>query len=93
MKIMTSEKQKAANLLFEELESEIQDKEKFVLEQSDRLKQLNTSFQTLNDYKKVLQKVQETLPAIQQGRARQSMGGGLHTDNENRGRPVSHNIQ
>lgn len=60
-------KRKAANLLFEEIEHDVADKEKFVLEQTEKLREMNESFFTMLDYEKVLQNVKVILPRIQGG--------------------------
>jgi hypothetical protein len=45
-------------LLFEEIENDVVDKEKFVLEQTERLRQMNEQYLTMLDYKQVLIAVQ-----------------------------------
>ena len=60
-------KRKASNLLFEEIEHDVQDKEKFVIEQTEKLREMNESFLTMLDYEKVLLNVAEVLPKIQGG--------------------------
>jgi hypothetical protein len=57
-------KKKASNLLFEEIEHDVQDKEKFVIEQSEKLREMNESFLTMLDYEKVLENVAIVLPQI-----------------------------
>lgn len=60
-------KKKAANLLFEEIEHDVMEKEKFVVEQTEKLREMNESFFTMLDYEKVLEVVREILPKIQAG--------------------------
>lgn len=55
-------KKKASNLLFEEIEHDVHDKEKFVIEQSEKLREMNESFLTMLDYEKVLENVAIVLP-------------------------------
>lgn len=57
-------KKKASNLLFEEIEHDVQDKEKFVIEQTEKLREMNESFLTMLDYEKVLENVAIVLPQI-----------------------------
>jgi hypothetical protein len=52
-----NEKRKAANLLFEEIEHDVSDKEKFVIEQLDKLKMMNENYLMMLDYEKVLEAV------------------------------------
>lgn len=60
-------KKKAANLLFEEIEHDVMEKEKFVVEQTEKLREMNESFFTMLDYEKVLEVVRDILPKIQAG--------------------------
>lgn len=55
-------KKKASNLLFEEIEHDVRDKEKFVIEQTEKLREMNESFLTMLDYEKVLENVAIVLP-------------------------------
>ncbi|CDW80575.1 v-type atpase 116kda subunit family protein [Stylonychia lemnae] len=70
-------KNKASNLLFEEIEHDVRDKEKFVIEQTEKLREMNESFLTMLDYEKVLENVSIVLPQIQGGQVRSSMHGGI----------------
>lgn len=45
--------------MFEEIEKKVADKEKFVTEQSERLKEMDDSYNTLKDYLEVLKKAQQ----------------------------------
>ncbi len=49
-----TQKKKAANLLFEEIEQDIKDKERFVIEQTEKLREMNDGYMTMLDYEKVL---------------------------------------
>lgn len=75
-------KRKAANLLFEEIEHDIIEKERFVLEQTEKLKQMNDSYLTMLDYEKVLRAVSIIIPRIHAGGndVRASMHGGIHEE-------------
>lgn len=64
--------------MFEEIENDIIEKEKFVIEQTERLKEMHESFMTMLDYEKVLETVKKILPKLQTGTLRQSMHGGVH---------------
>jgi hypothetical protein len=77
-------KRKAANLLFEEIEHDVADKEKFVLEQTEKLREMNESFYTMLDYEKVLQNVKVILPRIQGGgfNKMNAVGGAVEIDEE-----------
>jgi vacuolar-type H+-ATPase subunit I/STV1 len=71
-------KKKATNLLFEEIESDIIQKERFVIDQMERLKEMGDGYITMIDYKNVLEKVAEIIPKVQGGNdIRASMHGGL----------------
>lgn len=50
LQTLKNQKKKAANLLFEEIEHDVADKEKFVVEQIERIKEMNENFLTLLDY-------------------------------------------
>lgn len=65
--------------MFEEIEQDIIDKERFVLEQTDKLKEMNDSYLTMLDYAKVLERVAIIIPRIHAGgdNVRASMHGGL----------------
>lgn len=80
-------KRKAANLLFEEIEHDVTDKEKFVLEQTEKLREMNESFFTMLDYEKVLQNVKVILPRIQGGQINRAnaQGGAIEIDEEFKG--------
>lgn len=45
-----SSKKKAANLLFEEIEQDVVDKEKFVLVQTDKIREMHENYLTMLDY-------------------------------------------
>lgn len=62
-----TQKRKAANLLFEEIEHDVVEKEKFVIEQSEKLKEMNDSYLTMLDYEKVLKSVAIVIPRIHAG--------------------------
>ena len=59
-----TQKRKAANLLFEEIEHDVKDKEKFVVEQTEKLKQMHQSYLTMLDYEKVLENVAKIMPKL-----------------------------
>lgn len=58
------QKKKAFNLLFEEIEYDTRDKEKFVMEQIEKLKEMQENYLTMIDYQHVLENVQHLLPKI-----------------------------
>jgi hypothetical protein len=64
--------------LFEEIEHDIKDKEKFVIEQTDKLREMNESYLTMLDYEKVLENVGKLLPRLRGGNVRGSVHGGAH---------------
>jgi len=72
LEALRTSRRKAANLLFEEIEHDIIDKEKFVIEQTGKIREMNESYLTMLDYEKVLENVQILLPSIREG----SIGGG-----------------
>ena len=63
--------------MFEEIEHDVRDKEKFVIEQTEKLREMTESFLTMLDYEKVLENVSIVLPQIQGGQVRSSMHGGI----------------
>lgn len=73
-------KNKASNLLFEEIEHDVRDKEKFVIEQTEKLREMRESYLTMLDYEKVLENVAVILPQIQGGNVRSSVHGGLDVE-------------
>lgn len=73
-------KNKASNLLFEEIEHDVRDKEKFVIEQTEKLREMNESYKTMLDYEKVLENVAIVLPQLQGGGVRSSMHGGMELE-------------
>lgn len=79
-----TQKKKAANLLFEEIEHDILGKEKFVLEQTEKLKEMNDSYLTMQDYEKVLKAVAIIIPNIVGGgnEAKASMHGGVNINSD-----------
>ena len=69
-------------MLFEEIEHDIMEKERFVIEQTETLKEMNDSYTTMIDYSRVLKAVLELIPRIQAGdnNIKASMHGGLLND-------------
>lgn len=88
LQTVKSQKKKAANLLFDEIEHDVKEKEKFVLEQTNKIKEMNDNYLTMLDYEKVLDNVKFIIPQLGAGRVRASMGGGAHVDEEESHRPV-----
>jgi hypothetical protein len=82
MDFLSKNKKKAVNMLFEEIEQEVTEKERFVTQQIDKLQEMTESFQTMVDYEQVLRSARTLLPAIRGGDAKQSMHGGLYVDEE-----------
>ena len=68
--------------MFEEIEHDIKDKEKFVIEQTDKLREMNESYLTMLDYEKVLENVGKLLPRLRAGNVRGSVHGGAHIEDE-----------
>jgi uncharacterized coiled-coil protein SlyX len=48
--LLSKNKKKAVNMLFEEIEQEVTEKEAFVTQQIDKLQEMTESFQTMIDY-------------------------------------------
>jgi hypothetical protein len=69
-------------MLFEEIEQEIIQKDRFVTDQMEKLKDMNENLKTMRDYHKVLQKVAIVLPHINAGQVRQSFHGGINIESE-----------
>lgn len=70
LQAIKNQKKKAASLLFEEIEQDIKDKEKFVYDQTEKIREMNESYLTMLDYEKVLENVCELLPRLQGGHVR-----------------------
>ena len=78
---LRNQKKKANNLLFEEIEQDVIQKELFVIQQTEKLKEMTDSYLTMIDYKNVLKKVGEIIPRLHaggEGGVRASMHGGLN---------------
>lgn len=56
------EKKKATHLLFDAIESDVQDKEEFVQKMSKQILEMQSDVNKMDDYMKVLQFVREMLP-------------------------------
>lgn len=70
-------------MLFEEIEHDIMEKERFVIEQTETLKEMNDSYITMIDYARVLRAVLELIPRIQAGDdIKASMHGGIINNSE-----------
>ena len=83
LQTVKTNKKKAANLLFEEIEQDVIDKEKFVLVQTDKIREMHENYLTMLDYSQVLKSVGQIIPSIAGGRnLRASVGGGAHIDEE-----------
>lgn len=82
LQAVKSQKKKAANLLFEEIENDVIDKEKFVVEQTERLRQMNEQYLTMLDYEQVLRAVEEHIHKMRGGNVRGSVHGGAHIVDE-----------
>lgn len=82
LQTVRTQKKKAANLLFEEIEHDVRDKEKFVIEQVEKIREMNENYLTMLDYQKVLECVRDVLPHLRTGNVRASMGGGVHIEEE-----------
>lgn len=52
------------------------------MEQTEKIREMNENSLTMLDYEKVLETVKELVPQIQGGKARMSMRGGAHFDDE-----------
>jgi ribosomal silencing factor RsfS len=50
MVVLANIKKKAVSMLFEEIEQEVHEKERFVTLQIDKLQEMTDSFQTMLDY-------------------------------------------
>jgi V-type H+-transporting ATPase subunit a len=54
-------KKKAPNLFFEEIEEDVTSKEKFIYEQSSKLKEMHDNYNSLLEYKAVLNKAKKSI--------------------------------
>lgn len=50
LEALRASRRKAPNLLFEEIENDVIDKERFVIEQTEKLREMNESYLTMQDY-------------------------------------------
>lgn len=82
LKEISDQRRKAMSMLFEEIEQEVLQKERFVTDQMEKLREMQENFVTMLDYQKVLEKVAIVLPQIGAGQARQSFHGGINVDHE-----------
>jgi len=57
LQLIKNQKKKAANLLFEEIEQDIKEKEKFVMDQIIKIKEMQETYLTMIDFMKVLENV------------------------------------
>ena len=62
MEELTAFKRKAVNMLFEEIEAEVREKDRFVIQQVEKLREMADSYQTMLDYEQVLINVKAILP-------------------------------
>jgi hypothetical protein len=70
LQTIKNQKKKAASLLFEEIEQDVKDKEKFVYDQTEKIREMNESYLTMMDYEKVLENVATLLPQLHGGGVR-----------------------
>lgn len=82
LQIVKKEKMKAANLLFEEIENDVMQKEKFVSEQMDKMRRMKDSHSMLVDFQEVLIQVLDIYKAIGGGVNIRSSEGGTLNDEE-----------
>jgi len=78
-------KQKAASLLFEEIEHETREQDGFVMEQLNRMKEMHENYETLTDFHTVLTRIQKIVPAISLRRLSQRAASVASED----GRPMT----
>ena len=72
-------RKRAANLLFEAIENDIIEQERFVLEQTEKIKEIDDNFNTMCEYEQVLRHVQIIMEKIQGGSTvSASMHGGIN---------------
>ena len=53
-----SQRKRAANLLFEAIENDVIEQERFVIEQTEKIKEIDDNFNTMCEYQQVLRHVQ-----------------------------------
>lgn len=70
-------------MLFEEIEQDVIDKEKFVQVQTEKIREMHENYLTMLDYSQVLRSVGNIIPSIGGGKnLRASLGGGALIDEE-----------
>ena len=85
LQTVKTQKKKAANLLFEEIEQDVVDKEKFVIAQTEKIKEMNEHYLSMLDYHQVLENVKVLIPRLHGGGVRHSIHGGIEDEEENKG--------
>jgi len=68
--------------LFEEIEQDVLEKERFVVEQTDKLRQMNENYVTMLDYERVLVNVAQIIPKLHGGNLASSVISGGNEDEE-----------
>jgi V-type H+-transporting ATPase subunit a len=59
-----AQRKRAANLLFEAIENDVIDQERFVLEQTEKIREIDDNFNTMCEYEQVLRHVQIIMEKI-----------------------------
>ena len=78
-----TQRRRAANLLFEAIENDIIEQERFVLEQTEKIREIDDNFNTMCEYEQVLRHVQIIMEKIQGGsNLTASMHGGINGDEQ-----------
>lgn len=75
-------RKRAANLLFEAIENDVIEQERFVIEQTEKIKEIDDNFNTMCEYEKVLRNVGIIMNSIRGGNVNASMHGGINPDPE-----------
>lgn len=77
---MSSSRKKAMNLLFEEIEQDVLEKERFIVSQIEQMKVIYQNYQNLLDQQKILESVQVIIPMLEMGGANvnASVHGGIN---------------
>ncbi len=64
-------------MLFEEIEQDVREKDRFITLQIQKLKEINETYQTMLEYLQVLISVGQIIPALKRGAALSSFHGGI----------------
>ena len=76
-----AQRKRAANLLFEAIENDVVEQERFVIEQTEKIREIDDNFNTMCEYEQVLRHVQIIMDKIHGSQnVSASMHGGIQSE-------------